>query len=129
MRILILEDDGNRHKEFKARFLEMGFHNYDIVVSANQCIEYLKSTNYDIIFFDHDLGGEVYVDTRNENTGSGVARWMVENENNFQADVIVHSFNPNGAQNIINILSGKVRTIQYVPGLWGKEKFHSYVKK
>lgn len=106
MNILFLDDDDNRWLIFKGHF---GNSNINLVraSTAKECISHLQSNDYkwDFIFLDHDLGGQVYVDTWNDNTGSEVARWIVENYSESEATVIVHSFNPDGAVNMTKLLS------------------------
>lgn len=57
-----------------------------------------KANEYDKIFisFDHDLGGTL--------TGYDVAKYIVENECNLTG-FTVHSMNPVGAKNIIDLLT------------------------
>ena len=57
-----------------------------------------KANEYDKIFisFDHDLGGGM--------TGYDVAKYIVENEHKLDG-FTVHSMNPVGAQNIIDLLT------------------------
>lgn len=57
-----------------------------------------KASEYDKIFisFDHDLGGSL--------TGYDVAKYIVENKCNVTG-FAVHSMNPVGAQNIIDLLT------------------------
>jgi hypothetical protein len=41
---------------------------------------------------DHDLGGEIYVDTNYSNTGSEVVRWIEKNKPDIK-EIVVHSYN------------------------------------
>ena len=59
-----------------------------------------------VVFLDHDLGGEIYVDSDNDNTGYQFAKWLVENDKKIdQRTIVIHSMNPVGAENIQNILN------------------------
>jgi len=100
MRILIVEDDRNRIKWFKEHLI--GF-NVDIVKTAKLGIVLCKTIKYDLIMLDHDLGGETFFDSDNENTGYQVGKAIVESLNN-ETPVIIHSCNGVGAINIQSLL-------------------------
>lgn len=123
MKALLLEDDKNRIKEFVQRFLDKQW-SWDAVDTANQCIEKLKTVKYDIIFLDHDLGGETYVDLSNKNTGSEVARFWNKTENiNKDSIVIVHSYNNYGALYMTDSIKGS----HYAPGIWIESIFNANI--
>lgn len=138
MKVLILEDDGQEDKRmphFRERIKELeeiSKSKIDIVhvETAKDCIAELERVphekeRFDIIFLDHDLGGQVFVDTNREDTGSEVARWISKNpEKIYGAFVITHTFNTVGAKNITNLLPNAV----YIPGIWLKDQFHKIVK-
>lgn len=99
-KVLILEDNDDRIKIFKRLFL-----NADIVKTAKEAIDLVAKNKYDIIFLDHDLGGEVYVDSEHENTGYQVAKFIMYEDNpNKITEVIVHSMNWWGANNIKTVI-------------------------
>ncbi len=103
-RILILEDDPSRAARFVEELpLDSG---YDVTIctTAKAALEALRLHSFDAIFLDHDLGGEVFVDSAREDTGAEVARWMVTSGLDAHTFVAVHSMNPQGAANITNIL-------------------------
>lgn len=123
-RFLVLEDDPERIKSFKERFSEINQDHpniADFVETAKNCIDKLQENEYDIVFLDHDLGGEVFVSISNENTGSAVARWIKENGEKIpvKTSFIIHSFNPTGAENMEKLITGSVR----IPSVWVKEIF------
>jgi CheY-like chemotaxis protein len=120
-KVLILEDDKERHRQFKQRMLEIGA-SYDLVENADEAINLLKTKKYDIIFLDHDLGGEVYVSENNKNTGSEVARYL--NKNMVESIVIIHSLNPIGSEYMQSLIPNSL----IVPFVWGNEIFHKHVK-
>lgn len=109
MKILIVEDDESRIKKFKQ---ELVGHDVTIVTTSAEAIEYLaanageESSKFDLMFLDHDLGGEQMV----ESNGSTDTGWKVANFLLKQpivmcpAHVIIHSMNPAGADNIRSIL-------------------------
>ena len=100
--IFVLEDSCERIRAFSDAFV-----NDRMVVTncAETAILFLNSYKFDYIFLDHDLGGEVYVDVNRKDTGSEVCREV--NDLNKNSRVIIHSWNPNGAQNMKLTLGGK----------------------
>lgn len=100
MKILIVEDNKARIKWFKEALIG---HSVDIVESADPAISLVKEKKYDVIFLDHDLGGEEYVDSNNDNTGYQVSK-VIKGSINCQTRIIVHSCNPVGSKNIIGCL-------------------------
>jgi len=96
-RILILEDDHNRHTQFRHKFK-----GYDltIVETAKECIDELKAkTHFDALFLDHDLGGQQMVES-GDNTGYEVAKWLEENPEYQPNEIYLHSLNPYGRRNM-----------------------------
>jgi hypothetical protein len=99
VRILLLEDDFNRIKVFKTLDPTITVTN-----TANDCIEQLKNGGkWDILYLDHDLGGEIYVDTSNPNTGSEVARWLSNNPTELDC-IFIHSYNYPAVQHMTALL-------------------------
>jgi hypothetical protein len=95
MRILILEDDPNRVHTFMTK---LGMqHELVCVNTAAAAIDMLHDadvdSSIDLVFLEHDLGGEVYVDTKNKNTGSEVVRWLTRQSLNVPCPIILHSLN------------------------------------
>ena len=93
MNILILEDSPERQKKFRSKIPCA-----TIVDTAEACIQQLQQADepWDWIFLDHDLGGEIFVDTDNKNTGSEVVRWICANKPEIKK-VIIHSLNHDAA--------------------------------
>lgn len=115
----LLEDDENRIKQFRKRFLE---HNISSVVCTDITsarVEIVKKP-FDMWFLDHDLGQEQMVSVHEENTGSTFCRFVKE-KNIPIPTVIVHSLNPIGGQNMINILGTGYR----VSFCWSEKIFNS----
>ena len=114
MKILILEDDENRVVTFVKHlpiWLDVTY-----VTTAEAAIEKLSTDEFAIVFLDHDLGGEVYVDPSNPNTGSGVVRWMLENvETVHDPDIIIHSMNTPAAMAMEQDLKGKYGFVHRIP--------------
>lgn len=100
MRIFVLEDNFERQKIFKEKLK-----NHEVVLFDNaiEAIDFLKTDiDFDAMYLDHDLGNEVYVDIKEKNTGSEVARFLSNKD--VRAKIVIHSFNAIGAQNMQNYL-------------------------
>lgn len=103
MKILVVEDSEDRNQHFR-QWLQG--HDFSIVLNAEDGIRQVHAKKYDVIFLDHDLGDRSGVPSDDPNTGYAVAK-EIPNSINRDAQVIVHSMNPVGSQNILNVLSGK----------------------
>jgi hypothetical protein len=88
-KIFILEDNDERIKWFKKTFY---FADLFITKFANVAIAELKTVKYDIIFLDHDLDGQVFVNSNHENTGYQVAK-IIKDTINKDTPVVIHSLN------------------------------------
>lgn len=88
MNILFLDDNLERTKSFKGQVPSAV-----TVETAQECIDELKKdTKWDYVLLDHDLGGEVFVQTDREDCGMEVVRWIVSNKPSID-HVVVHSLN------------------------------------
>jgi len=101
MRIFILEDDLNRIKWMKLHFDSRI--DLDITDDVDVAMKYLKEEEYDIIFLDHDLGGRQMVSSSERDTGYTIAK-MIHTTKNRGLTVIVHSWNPEGARNMMEAM-------------------------
>lgn len=124
-RVLVLEDDHNRHKQFKERFIENGNISYTIVETAEACLTLLKNEKYDMVFLDHDLGGEVFVNSENRNTGAEVARRITEDRSSVIGSplFIIHSLNPTGSEYMENLLKKEFSQVYRIPFVWAEHEF------
>lgn len=109
MRILVLEDSPERIGEFVNMF---GDHSLVIVNTAADAISFLSTSKFDVVFLDHDLGGKVYVDSEEENTGYQVAK-MLPVSLNRHTPVIIHSWNGAGAKRMLNALKDHDAQVVY----------------
>jgi len=102
MRILILEDDPERQIRFRRKMIG----HYVIITEFADCaIRLLQEENWDLLCLDHDLGGKVLVDSSTElNTGHAVAKWLEEHPDRQPEQIILHSLNPAGRQNMADCL-------------------------
>ena len=115
MKILILEDNKCRATQFRQNLIGQVV---TIVDTAEAAINLLKEEFWDMLFLDNDLGGSVNVPVEEENSGSGVARWLANNIDKQPEFIVIHSLNP-VAQTYIHAL---LPTSQIVPFAWSKLK-------
>lgn len=97
MNILFLDDNPDRYTIFNIRH---GANNkITWVETAEACINKLKSEKFDRVCLDHDLGGDIFVNEYEKNTGSEVVRYIVNNKESIDLDTlfIIHSFNTTAA--------------------------------
>jgi CheY-like chemotaxis protein len=111
MRILVLEDDPERHKYFRQLAIE---NDLTIVETSSECIILLYNHTYDCLFLDHDLGGQVYVNSDLPNTGYEVAKWLEGHPERKPKNIIIHSLNGVGAQRMNQALPEAL----YIPFAW-----------
>lgn len=114
MKIFILEDDPFRMELFRAYLKE---HEIFHCETAEDAIATLgENSDFDLIFLDHDLGGEAFVDSANDNTGAAVARWLAKSEYPRSVSITIHSLNPDGQINMRDTLRrGDFRFTKIVP--------------
>ena len=56
------------------------------------------------MLLDHDLGGQIWVDSNKENTGYQFVKMLVENQLQKNALYYIHSMNPIGSNKVLNML-------------------------
>lgn len=107
MKILVLEDDRNRIRKFKA---ELVGHDVDYAETSDDAIRSVAQNCYDLAFLDHDLGGLAMVesDTPEYDTGYKFAKRLVAEGLHVPEFIIVHSLNVHGADNIKSLLTHAV---------------------
>jgi hypothetical protein len=112
MRILVLDDDEKRLIIFKKKLIGK---NVECYCTVSEIIKKLKDETWDYLFLDHDLGGKVYVESGGkEETGWDVAVWLSKNIDRQPENIIIHSFNSAGAQNMKSLLPKAL----VLPGAW-----------
>lgn len=118
MRILILEDNKARCQIFRRELIG---HEYFITEFASEAIEKLQEQEWDYLFLDHDLGGEVFVE-KTENTGYQVALWLEEHKERQPGTIYLHSMNPNGRARMKQALPKSIEAI------FGMQSISSLIK-
>ncbi len=101
MRVLILEDSPERIKTFQKKLWKHDLYFFDNVDDTIKALEYMDA--FDVLFLDHDLGGQVFVDSDEPNTGYQLAKYIKEKQLKFN-QVVIHSMNPVGAQRMKDML-------------------------
>lgn len=126
LRILVLDDDDIRHEWFKEYFKDFEVQH---VYTVNGTITALISDpQYDFVFLDHDLNDNQYTSVKRidgdnipgfvgpcrvELTGVDVAEFIARilEPGKRPKEVVVHSWNPPGAEKMIGILrEANIRT-------------------
>jgi hypothetical protein len=114
IKILILEDDENRINKFRELFIGC-----DLWITANsdEANKWIGEEEFEYIFLDHDLEDEQYLTWENpdivyENTGLKTARFLGDNLDLCStAQIIIHTLNPHGRQNMLESMRGRDITI------------------
>jgi len=110
MNVLVLEDDARRHLAFTRKLIGT---NLQIVETAAEAIGLLEERDWDYLFLDHDLGGQQMVES-GPGTGYEVAVWLEEHEDRQPPNIVIHSFNPDGAKKMHDALPKAI----VAPGCW-----------
>ncbi len=92
-----------------------------IVNDAFSCIEKLSSYHWDTVYLDHDLGGEIFVDAKEKNSGSEVVRFIVDKRPSI-GKIIVHSLNPVERKNMVMGLLKAGYVAKAIPWILLKER-------
>jgi hypothetical protein len=66
------------------------------------------------VFLDHDLGGEIYVDSNREDCGMEVVRWIVANKPRIE-EIVVHTHNTPAGEAMVDSLSSAGYKVCYCP--------------
>lgn len=103
MKILIVEDNYIRIKWFELKL--QAFCELTVCEDAKSGIDKILTEKFDLIFLDHDLGGLVYVQSDENNTGYQVSKNIPKSIND-NSEIIIHSLNPVGVSNMMSVLKG-----------------------
>jgi len=92
MKILIVDDENQRHFGFKEKYLPE-----NEVINAftvKEAIAFIQNTKFDLIHLDHDLQDFEHFDNGRkpiERTGMDICRYLINN--NYMGRIIIHSWN------------------------------------
>ena len=103
MNILILEDDHERHKQFKQNLIGALVNIAETVEEAKEFLTKNGTGYYDLLFLDHDLGG-LTMQPSGPNTGFEVAQWLSQNQEYKPESILLHSLNEEGRKNMKSLL-------------------------
>jgi len=85
---------------------------FHIAHEVNEAIKKLPpKSSWDLLFLDHDLAGQVYLDSSHPDTGYHVAKHIEKNEVGFKF-CILHSMNFAGAENMESVLKDKGKVVR-----------------
>lgn len=96
LRVLIIEDTEERQKVLISLYRS---HAWILANTGNRAITLINAYDFDIISLDYNLRGEL--------TGADVAK-EIKSSRNAETSIIVHSLNPKGAKQILNILPNAI---------------------
>jgi len=103
MKVLILEDDPQRQKYFA--YWKLQNHQVTMANNVGEIISELEENEFDVLFLDHDLGWNTYVNSfGKEETGYLVALWLAENPDKQPGTIVLHTLNPVGRENMKAVL-------------------------
>jgi CheY-like chemotaxis protein len=102
MKVLFLDDDFIRIKQARSYF---AFDEVYVAETSTQAMQLLeKHSPFNLVSLDHDLGGDTYC-ASDMMSGWGVAIYISRMpKDKLPKQVIIHSFNPDGAEEIIKVL-------------------------
>ncbi|KKN70880.1 hypothetical protein LCGC14_0426660 [marine sediment metagenome] len=106
MHIFILEDNKYRMVKFRRELIG---HKIDHAETVEQGTSLVVANKYDLLFLDHDLGGEEMVDSSKGSTGYKLAEFIASFTPNKETPCVVHSCNPAGSANIVRVLPHAVK--------------------
>lgn len=116
--ILFLDDDEQRQELFRKLVPQAV-----IAATAQEAIAALQSATFQVIFLDHDLGGQVYVPSSSPETGMEVVRFLCSKltEDFGDPDVIVHTMNFPAGQAMMAAL--EARNFRATRSVFGSNPF------
>lgn len=108
--VVFLDDDPKRTQAFVAKIPHA-----TCVETAQEVIDILGSQNKThSLFLDHDLGGEIYVDSDRPDTGMEVVRWIETNKPTIDL-IFVHTMNPGAGTEMTNRLEALGYHVRRIP--------------
>lgn len=100
MRILFLDDEIYRHEVFKKYVCQNSDYRIVCVKTVQECKEYLIDEEFDFIWLDHDLGGEVHVDSGREDCGMEIVRFLEKYRKSCNR-IFVHTCNEPASNSMV----------------------------
>jgi CheY-like chemotaxis protein len=105
--ILFLDDVAERAALFSARSTGADRARTIWARTAAEAVEALEvhGPNFDALHLDHDLGGSQYQDSRSEDSGMEVVRWLERHDAAKGAKVTIHTWNLPAGKRMVERLS------------------------
>jgi hypothetical protein len=117
--ILFLDDSHERAALAYQRMTPEDANDTMWVETAIDCISNLWQYRAELhlVSLDHDLGGTHWQDSRAENCGMEVVRWLEKQDHEIWKDCrfVVHSWNPGAARRMVERLEAKGYRVTYKP--------------
>lgn len=125
MKVLVLDD--HRQQQFQDRLSSVGLSDVTYAKTAKECIEFLSSEQFGLIFLDYDLTYMEIEDPSEENNGMTVARWLSRHlmNPNHKARIVIHAVDPFGARHMKEHLPNAMG----MPGAWMEDRFKELAEK
>ncbi|KKM69853.1 hypothetical protein LCGC14_1446560 [marine sediment metagenome] len=112
MNIFFLDDSEER---IEVAIKHFGDDDLFIERTASEAIDTLdRIGDWGLVMLDHDLGGEVFVDSGREDCGMEVVRWIVRHRPNIER-IVVHSWNSPAAEGMVETLRVAGYHVAYKP--------------
>lgn len=112
--ILIIDDEPWRHRWINRILKNLNDIQLDVrsAYNADQALEQMAETTFDLVFFDHDLGpglngSRLATQVLGSSYGPSSAR-----QYKWPLNIFIHSQNENGAQNIESKFKSRIRTFR-----------------
>lgn len=111
--VIFLDDDHNRINAFRPWCPSAIIH--ETADMINKAID--TSDVVDVLFLDHDLGGEVFVDSNREDCGMEVVRFIEKKQPKIK-HIVVHTMNPAAGEEMTLRLQKVGYSAQHVPFMY-----------
>jgi hypothetical protein len=93
MKILFLDD---RSKRIHSAIKKFANDDLTIVTNVKECLRFLSEEEWDVVYLDHDLGGEEFCDPDSPTCGMEIVRYIGKTEYPIKKkwpEFIIHSSN------------------------------------
>lgn len=117
-KMLFLDDMQERHDSLKDQMKHKYEWEITHVYSCDEAIKKLQEESFDVVSLDHDLSIETIMKEPplGEKSGYDVAMFISEMpEDKRPENVVLHTWNSNGAKRMMDALKGKVEKVLYLP--------------
>lgn len=129
MKVLFLDDDTARIQ--RVNLIIDADIDVTIVSTAAECIDRLKEAeDWDLICLDHDLGGQVFVNSSREDCGMEVVRYLMQYpERHTASKILVHSWNGYAGNAMRLSLKTSGYDVDYEPFTGKRDFIRKHAKK